>query len=580
MMTLLRNLNIRTAMAGVLICCALLIGALAVLRSVNNASTEQSMDVLDSVNVQQLNEINRAQLLLARARLSMDMAASYLEREMNSQAHDLLRRVEGLVGQSRAHFETFLAVPKEAEGKALADDLAMNYSELVTLLLERRASLEKEDLYGFFELGISMAAMDEILEDSNQRFVDHASQVVDMELARFDQQMALFQRIGIAVLVVTALVLVLIYLMLRKVVILPLGDAVEHLNRLADADMSQDIRVPGRNEIGTLFAAMRKLQDSLSGIVYDVRTGSGAVFTGAAEIAKGNADLSSRTEEQAASLEETAASMEQLTATVRQNAENASQASNLASEASGTAVRGGEAMQKVISTMSGISESSKKVAEITRMIDSIAFQTNILALNASVEAARAGEQGRGFAVVAGEVRNLAGSSADAAREIKQLIEQSVVQVDQGSVLVQQAGKTMDEVVAAVKRVTDIMDEISSASREQSGGIEQVSQAVSQMDEVTQQNAALVQQAMAAAASLEEQARHLEQAVSVFRLRQGEEQYRPALNAVESGQDDEPAPPLLTLETPAYDDSVAPAPPAGRRTSRREPVTTEDDWEEF
>src|SRR5690606_16364270 len=152
MMTLLRNLNIRTAMAGVLICCALLIGALAVLRSVTNASNEHSMDVLDSVNVQQLNEINRAQLLLARARLSMDMAASYLEREMNSQAHDLLRRVEGLVGQSRAHFETFLAVPKEAEGKALADDLAMNYSELVTLLLERRASLEKEDLYGFFEL--------------------------------------------------------------------------------------------------------------------------------------------------------------------------------------------------------------------------------------------------------------------------------------------------------------------------------------------------------------------------------------------------------------------------------------------
>ncbi|WP_455815326.1 methyl-accepting chemotaxis protein [Pseudomonas graminis] len=259
------------------------------------------------------------------------------------------------------------------------------------------------------------------------------------------------------------------------------------------------------------------MQQSLIGTVSNVRDSSNAIYTGASEISQGNNDLSSRTEQQAASLEQTAASMEELTATVKQNAENARQASQLAKNASETAAKGGRVVEGVVKTMNEIAGSSKKIADITSVIDGIAFQTNILALNAAVEAARAGEQGRGFAVVAGEVRNLAQRSAQAAREIKTLIEDSVNRVDAGSQQVATAGETMTDIVGAVVRVTDIMGEISSASDEQSRGIDQIGLAVTEMDRVTQQNASLVQESAAASASLEEQASLLSQAVAVFKI---------------------------------------------------------------
>ncbi|MDE2389249.1 MAG: methyl-accepting chemotaxis protein, partial [Betaproteobacteria bacterium] len=248
-----------------------------------------------------------------------------------------------------------------------------------------------------------------------------------------------------------------------------------------------------------------------------VRTGANQIATASGEIASGNSDLSQRTEEQASSLEETASSMEELTSTVRQNADNARQANQLAAGASEVAVKGGTVVGQVVQTMSSINESSKKIVDIISVIDGIAFQTNILALNAAVEAARAGEQGRGFAVVATEVRTLAQRSAAAAKEIKELISDSVVKVEDGTRLVDEAGATMDEIVNAVKRVTDIMSEISAASQEQSSGIEQVNQAVTQMDEVTQQNAALVEEAAAAAESMQDQTQALTQAVSTFKL---------------------------------------------------------------
>ncbi|EFH2687576.1 methyl-accepting chemotaxis protein II [Escherichia coli] len=276
----------------------------------------------------------------------------------------------------------------------------------------------------------------------------------------------------------------------------------------------------------SLVAPMNRLIDSIRHIAGgDVRNGANAIYSGASEIATGNNDLSSRTEQQAASLEETAASMEQLTATVKQNAENARQASHLALSASETAQRGGKVVDNVVQTMRDISTSSQKIADIISVIDGIAFQTNILALNAAVEAARAGEQGRGFAVVAGEVRNLAQRSAQAAREIKSLIEDSVGKVDVGSTLVESAGETMAEIVSAVTRVTDIMGEIASASDEQSRGIDQVGLAVAEMDRVTQQNAALVEESAAAAAALEEQASRLTEAVAVFRIQQQQQQQR-------------------------------------------------------
>jgi len=335
--------------------------------------------------------------------------------------------------------------------------------------------------------------------------------------AEADQQ----SRIGfisMAVAFSAALVLVLLtFVFLRRVVISPLRQSVLRIERIAQGDLTSAPLPFGRSEIGTLIHNLQLMQQSLVTTVGTVREGAVAIYQGSSEISAGNTDLSSRTEQQAAALEQTAASMEQLTATVKQNAENAHHASQLAADASGKARSGGDLVNNVVKTMTNISGSSKKIAEITNVINSIAFQTNILALNAAVEAARAGEQGRGFAVVASEVRNLAQRSAQAAKEIESLIAESVTLINDGSHQVGAAGNTMGEIVEAVRRVTDIMSEIAAASDEQSRGIQQVSQAVTEMDNVTQQNASLVEEASAAAASLEDQAGKLTQAVAAFRL---------------------------------------------------------------
>ena len=297
----------------------------------------------------------------------------------------------------------------------------------------------------------------------------------------------------------------------------PLNRAVSLSMAVAAGDLSQNFEVKGKNETSQLLMALKQMMEGLASVVHTVRQGSESVASASSQIAQGNQDLSGRTETQASALEETAASMEELNSTVRQNADNARQANQLAQSASNIAVEGGEIVAQVVHTMKGINDSSQKIADIISVIDGIAFQTNILALNAAVEAARAGEQGRGFAVVASEVRSLAGRSAEAAKEIKQLITESVERVAQGSVLVDKAGATMAEVVASIRRVTDIMGEISAASSEQSAGVSQVGEAVMQMDQATQQNAALVEEMAAAANSLRGQAQELVQAVAVFKL---------------------------------------------------------------
>src|SRR5471032_809589 len=302
----------------------------------------------------------------------------------------------------------------------------------------------------------------------------------------------------------------------------PLGHAGRIARTDADCDLRSVIVVLSSDETGQLLQALKDMNDSLAGVVGRVRSGTDLIATASNEIDSGNMDLSSRTEQQASSLEETASSMEELTATVRQNADNARQANQLAGAASSVAQRGGAVVAQVVDTMDAINASARKIVDIIAVIDGIAFQTNILALNAAVEAARAGEQGRGFAVVASEVRNLAQRSAAAAKEIKVLIGDSVDQVDAGSKLVAQAGSTMTEVVASVQRVTDIMGDISSASAEQSDGIEQVNHAVAEMDQVTQQNAALVEEAAAAAASLQDQAAALADVVRIFKLGKGQQ----------------------------------------------------------
>ena len=297
----------------------------------------------------------------------------------------------------------------------------------------------------------------------------------------------------------------------------PLTKAVVIAQRVAEGDLGADIRPESKDETGQLMSSLLAMNNSLLRIVGEVRIGTDTIATASTEIASGNLDLSARTEQQAGSLEETASAMEELTSTVKKNADNARQANQLAVSASEVAQQGGNVVSQVVDTMGSINASSRKIFDIISVIDGIAFQTNILALNAAVEAARAGEQGRGFAVVASEVRNLAQRSSAAAKEIKELIDDSVEKVDSGSKLVEQAGTTMAEVVASVRRVTDIVAEISAASQEQSSGIEEVNRAISQMDEVTQQNAALVEEAAAAAQSLQEQARNLTEVVSVFKL---------------------------------------------------------------
>jgi methyl-accepting chemotaxis protein len=306
------------------------------------------------------------------------------------------------------------------------------------------------------------------------------------------------------------------WLFIRNQVLRPIDEANAVLETVAQGDLTG--RIPdAHHEIGRLMASLQRMQASLSGMVTEVRQGVNEIGVAAQEIALGNANLSSRTEQQASALQETAASMEQLSSTVRQNADNARQANQLAASSLEVAVRGGQAGTEAVSTIGALADSSRRMAEIVTVIDSIAFQTNILALNAAVEAARAGEQGKGFAVVASEVRALAQRSATAAREIKGLIEDSVAKVDAGSAQVAHAGELMQQIMASVQRVTDIMGEISAASQEQASGIAQVNQAVTQMDQNTQQNAALVEEAAAAAGSQEAQTRRLQEAVSRFRL---------------------------------------------------------------
>ncbi|MFM9925892.1 methyl-accepting chemotaxis protein [Variovorax sp. H27-G14] len=308
-----------------------------------------------------------------------------------------------------------------------------------------------------------------------------------------------------------------IAVVLTRSITRPVGEAVRIAETVAAGDLTSRIEVRSNDQTGQLMRALKAMNDSLSHVVGGVRGSTDAIALASGQIAAGNQDLSARTEEQASSLEQTAAAMEQLTSTVKQNADNARQANQLAVQASAVAVEGGSVVGRVVQTMDAIHASSRKVANIIGVIDGIAFQTNILALNAAVEAARAGEQGRGFAVVAAEVRNLAQRSAAAAKEIKGLIDESVGKVGEGSQLVGEAGKTMQAIVGSVRRVTDIMGEISAASHEQTSGIEQINHAVAQMDQVTQQNAALVEEAAAAAQSMQQQAGNLVQSVSLFKL---------------------------------------------------------------
>jgi methyl-accepting chemotaxis protein len=467
-----------------------------------------------TVPLGQLSEINR--IALRNRILVMDVMANPAPTNVERAGKEMQENSAKATALLDAYMKTKLT-PKEAE---LAQAYIVARKEFIEKGLNRVMKAATEgDLSGAnagYEEGVSPLApeVERLAAALVQLQIEEAKKEYDAAQATQSRSRMLAIVSTVAALGLGAL----LAWWIAGSITTPVREAVRLAEAVAGGDLTQQVEARGRDEIAQLLRALGTMNDGLVKIVGQVRQAADSIATGSSEIANGNADLSQRTEEQASNLEETAASMEEMNATVKQNADTARAATQLATAASSTAERGGQVVGQVVTTMEEITASSRRISDIIGVIDGIAFQTNILALNAAVEAARAGEQGRGFAVVAGEVRTLAGRSAEAAKEIKSLIGQSVERVDTGSRLVAEAGSTMGEIVAQVKRVADLIGEMDSASREQAQGIGQVSEAVNQLDQVTQQNAALVEEAAAAADSLREQARRMAEVVGVFRLR--------------------------------------------------------------
>ena len=470
---------------------------------------------LSNIALKQVDAVNETTQHLMDARINLSRAGTRMVRG-GAEPTDIVQHAREQLAAADQSFGAFMNARKTSgENSTRATALADRYKKLHDALAELVQFLDANNIQAFLDQPTQSFQDAYLVELRN--FVQFGDAASRASLDSIDARMEMFRGVSLVILLLLVVGTAAVYAALRRGVVAPLEEAGRHFERIAQGRLDQPIASRGTNEIGRLFSGLARMQASVARTVQTVRESADSIHLGADEIATGNADLSARTENQAASLEETASSMEELTATVRQNAEHAREANALASTALQATSRGSEVVNEVVDKMRGIAQSSDKIAEIISVIDGIAFQTNILALNAAVEAARAGEQGRGFAVVAGEVRGLAQRSAQSAKEIKTLISESVAEIQGGSALVEHAGEAMSNVSASISRVTQMMAEISASSLEQSTGIEQVNQAVVQMDEMTQQNAALVEEAAAAAASLHQQTQELKKAVAVFEI---------------------------------------------------------------
>ena len=512
---MLNNLTIKVRLVAVLAILSVMMTVIGIAGITSLANTNASLQTVYEDRLVALGQLQEVIRTINRNQLAMSDALTVGPAALP----EMVKTVEEGLAKADKTWKAYAATKMTDEEKALAERYAAAHAAFVldgmnpALEAGRAGDMEKMKAVMHGRMKESFLPVRDVINHLVQLQMDIGKQVYESSQASY----ASFRLVVIGMLAGALALAAGIGWWLVRSITAPLGRAVRIAESVAAGDLTQQIDATSQDETGKLLAALSEMNNSLVGIVGNVRHATDSISTASSEIASGNMDLSARTEQQASSLEETASSMEELTSTVRQNADNARQANQLAGNASEVARRGGAVVSQVVDKMSAINESAYKIVEIISVIDGIAFQTNILALNAAVEAARAGEQGRGFAVVASEVRNLAQRAGNAAKEIKQLIDNSVAQVEEGSRLVDQAGATMTEVVQSVQQVTDIIGEISAASGEQSSGLQQINQAVVQMDNATQQNAALVEQAAAAAGALQEQAASLSQAVSVFRL---------------------------------------------------------------